>query len=273
MSYINLYDSHTHSDNSPDGRESVTYMCENAIAKGLRGISITDHCEMDNFEGGRYNISTKQSYFESLKAKSVFRGSLIVSSGVEIGQPLYNLKLTRQTLASFEYDFVLASMHNMIDGSDYFYVDYSDMGEEEIDCILKNYFKDLLDICNWNEFDCLAHLTYPLRYITGTHGIPVELSRYNDIIDEILKTLARNGKALEINTSGFRQGLETALPPLKYIKRFKELGGEHVTIGSDGHRSEDVGKDIEKGMELAKEAGFEQFTIYLSRTPMLIDIK
>lgn len=273
MSYINLYDSHTHSDNSPDGRESVTFMCENAIATGLRGISITDHCEMDNFEGGRFNISVRQSYFECLKAKSVFRGSLIVSSGVEIGQPLYDLKTTRETLAAFDFDFVLASMHNMLDGTDYYYIDYSDMGEKEIDTILTAYFKNILAICNWNEFDSLAHLTYPIRYITGAHGIPVDLTRYNDMIDEILKTLAKNGKALEINTSGFRQGLNTAMPPLEYVRRFKELGGTYITIGSDGHRSEDVGKDIDRGMALAKEAGFDQFTIYLSRTPMLIDIK
>ncbi len=273
MSFVNLYDSHTHSDNSPDGRESVTYMCERAIENGLRGLAVTDHCEVDAFESGRFHISTRQSNFEALKAKTVFRGSLIVSAGIELGQPLSNLSISENLLSAYEFDFVLASMHNMTDGTDYYYVDYSEMSETDIDSLLRTYFKDVLDITRWNGFDCLAHLTYPIRYISGASGIPVNLAKYSDTIDEILSLLAQNGKALEINTSGYRQGLDAPLPPLDCVRRFRELGGEYVTIGSDGHRSEDVGKNIADGMKLAREAGFDQFAIYLSRTPMLIDIK
>ncbi|MFA9380290.1 MAG: histidinol-phosphatase HisJ family protein [Acetanaerobacterium sp.] len=273
MSFVNLYDSHTHSDNSSDGRESVTFMCERGVAMGLRGISITDHCEVDNYEGGRYHISIRQSYFECLKAKSVFRGGLIVSAGIELGQPLSNPEISEKLLSSYEFDFVLASMHSMTSGTDYYYIDYSDMSDADVHALLRTYFQDVLDICRWNGFDSLAHLTYPIRYIMGTCGIPVDLDDYADVIDEILKTLVQNKKALEINTSGYRQGLETALPPLSCVKRFKELGGEYVTIGSDGHRSEDVGKNIADGMQLATDAGFEQFAIYLARTPMLIDLK
>ncbi len=272
MNFANLYDSHTHSDNSPDARESITYMCERALATGLRGIAITDHCEVDNFEGGRYHISIRQSNFECLKAKSVFRGSLIVSAGIELGQPLANLEISQKLLSEYKFDFVLASMHNSRSGADYFYLDYSDLSEAEIDSMLQSYFEDVLAIARWNQFDSLAHLNYPIRYLTAG-GIEVNLSRYSDIIDEILKTLAHNGKALEINTSGFRQGLGTTLPPLSIVKRFKELGGEYVTIGSDGHRSVDVGKNIQDGMQIAADAGFEQFALYLSRTPMLIDLK
>ncbi len=272
MSFINLYDSHTHSDNSPDGRQSVTYMCEHGVALGLRGIAITDHCEVDNYEGGRYHISIRQSNFECLKAKSVFRGSLIVSSGIELGQPLSNIAISEKLLCDYDFDFVLASVHNASNGADYYYIDYSEYSASDVRLLLQDYFEDVLAVARWNRFDSLAHLTYPLRYLHAK-GISVELSEYADVIDEILKTLADNQKALEINTSGYRQGLGTPLPPFSCVKRFKELGGEYITIGSDGHRSSDVGMNIQDGMQLALEAGFEQFALYLSRTPMLIDLK
>lgn len=271
MSFVNLYDSHTHSDNSPDGRESVTYMCERAVAMGLRGLAITDHCEADDYEGGRYHISIRQSYFECLKAKSVFRGSLIVSSGIELGQPLSRLEVSQMLLREYAFDFVLASMHNPSGGKDYYYLDYSQYDSSDIRRLLQRYFEDLLAIARWGEFDSLAHLTYPLRYICAA-GHTVNLNEYSDLTDEILRTLAQNGKALEINTSGLRQGLGATLPPLPLIKRFFELGGIYVTIGSDGHRSDDVGSGIPEAMQLALQAGFTQFALYLARTPMLIDL-
>ena len=40
--YINLFDSHVHSDNSPEGRDLVTALCSAAVDKGISGICITD---------------------------------------------------------------------------------------------------------------------------------------------------------------------------------------------------------------------------------------
>ena len=40
--YINLFDSHVHSDNSPEGRDLVTALCSAAVDKGISGICITE---------------------------------------------------------------------------------------------------------------------------------------------------------------------------------------------------------------------------------------
>ena len=45
--YVNLFDSHVHSDNSHDGEHSITFLCENAQQKDLMGLCITDHYEME----------------------------------------------------------------------------------------------------------------------------------------------------------------------------------------------------------------------------------
>ena len=48
MEYQRIIDSHVHSDNSPDGHNSVINMCEIAVSKNLRVIAFTDHCEVDS---------------------------------------------------------------------------------------------------------------------------------------------------------------------------------------------------------------------------------
>ncbi len=84
--------------------------------------------------------------------------------------------------------------------------------------------------------------------------------------------MIKNKKALEINTSGLRQSIAKTMPDENIIKRYRELGGEYITIGSDSHNAYDVGEGIEKGMELAKKCGFDKITFYVNREAMQIEI-
>ena len=67
--------------------------------------------------------------------------------------------------------------------------------------------------------------------------------------------------------------LGTTLPDEPIIKRFKELGGKYITLGTDSHNTEFVGKGIEKGIEILKRCGFSQYTIYENHKPVMIDIE
>ena len=54
---------------------------------------------------------------------------------------------------------------------------------------------------------------------------------YADIIDEILKLLIEKEKGLEVNSAGLKYGLPFAHPHPDVLKRYRELGGEIITIG------------------------------------------
>ncbi len=244
-------------------------MCEYAMRKGLRAIAFTDHCEVNAYNEEHYDRTIRQSYFEALKARAVFRGKMIVSVGIEIGQPLSDIALSEKIASELYYDIVLASIHNLQDMQDFFFLDYT---QQDVDALLTAYFEEMLKMVEWGGFDVLAHLTYPLRYICGDHGIKVDLHQYAQAIDAILSALAQREKALEINTSGLRQPLGDCMPPFALIKRFKELGGRYITVGSDAHRAHDVGAKLEEGMRLAMEAGFSHLTLFESRMPVEIPI-
>ena len=264
---------HTHTDNSPDGNHSTMYLCECAEQTGLRAIAFTDHGEVDAYYKDHYDRATFQAYFEVVKARSVFRGRLIVAAGIELGQPAYDPALAEQILSKFDYDVVIGSVHNLRGRKDFYFMEYDSFTDSDLDAMVEEYLKELLTMVQWGGFDILAHLTYPLRYMVGENHRNVSLNRHSDLIDEILRQAARSGKALEINTSGLRQPLGETLPTLPYVRRFREFGGEYVTVGSDAHYAEDLGKGVNEGMKVAQEAGFSHVTLFQSRTPLPIPIE
>ena len=86
----------------------------------------------------------------------------------------------------------------------------------------------------------------------------MDLSRHSDAIDTIFRALRDSGKALEVNTSGYRQKIGRPLPDLPLVRRYRELGGELITLGSDAHSTADLGRGIQEGMEMLREAGFRR---------------
>ncbi len=267
-----IFDSHTHSDNSPDGSHSITFMCEKAVEKGLSGLCITDHCEMNVYKEERFDLRIAQSIFETNKEGRVFNGQLSVLSGIEISDVFYDLDLTNQVLGSIQVDQVIVSQHTSEDHMDVYYSNFKLWSSQQIHEYLEWYFRYLLEVARWDGYDVMGHLTYPIRYISGVHHIPVDLSRYQDLIDQVLETVASKGKAIELNTSGLRQVLGDTMPNFHLLKRFRELGGEYVTLGSDAHKAEELGEGIPRAMEMLEEAGFEYRTVYKEHQPLQFKI-
>lgn len=269
MSYKNIADMHTHSEMSFDGNHSCDMLCESAIDKGLKAIAITDHCDIDG-DMLDANEFCKKQYATVEKAKAKYSDTLQVITGLEIGQGIYRKELTREILNEYKYDFILGSLHNLENMEDFYFIDYK---KYDVDKLLTDYFNDLLKLCEWGLFDSLAHLTYPLRYIAAREKINVDMSRYTQIIDAIFESLVKNNKALEINTSGLFMDMNDTMPNIEFVKRFRQAGGRYVTIGSDSHFADKIGQGIDIGMKIAYDSGFDKFTIFKKREPVLISIE
>ena len=264
--YSNLFDSHVHSDNSHDGELSISFLCEHAQQKNLMGICITDHYEL-NLNLDQADICLRNSFMETGRARQAFDQRLLVASGIEMGQATRNIEKAESVLRKYRFDFVIGSLHCDRYMDDYAYVDFSGLN---VELVLQHYYEEMLELCQWGAFDTLAHMTYPLRYITGQYHIQVDMNQYRDLIAEILRTLADNGLGLEINTAGLRREIGQTSPTLEYVKLFRDLGGEILTFGSDAHRAQDLGAGIECAMDMAKEAGFSYFAFFKKRNPRML---
>ncbi len=266
-----IMDVHNHSDLSPDGRNSPEEMIRRACELGISYYALTDHLEINKFYDEEYPyeepVKRASEIMPELIAK--YDGKINMCYGVELGQPLQDMALTERMLSSYKYDFIIGSLHMCSGWDDFYFLDY---GKVDADMLMKLYFEELLEMACWGKFDVLGHLTYPLRYITGLFGIRIDMDKYLPIIKEIFSTLIKNGMGIEINSSGLRQQIGVPLPDEYYVTLYRELGGKILTIGSDAHCTEDLGKGIAQCTEMAKRSGFEYLAFYKNRVPEFIKI-
>ncbi len=269
MKYRYISDSHIHSDCSKDAKDSTMMMCESGAKLGFYSLTVTDHCECNVYKSEGYDRSVRQSYFEARKANAVFRSRVNIFAGVELGQPMQDKNAAQDVLNSCNFDFVLASVHNVKNYPDFFDLDYNNV---DLDEVLNCYFDEVLETIEWGKFDSLAHLTYPWRYIVGEHEIPINNEKFKGRIDEVLKALITKNKSLEVNTSGLRQKIGKTMPDLPILLRYRELGGKLITLGSDAHRWSDVGGGVEQGLHMLLKAGFTHFAVYSRNKPNILPI-
>lgn len=281
---MNLIDCHTHTQFSVDSDADINEMLEKACALGLAAYAVTDHCECnrwyseehypddDTYRYYNFGVDFENSVSEVTKLKEKYDGRLNLICGVEMGQATHEFDIAEKIISDNRVDFVIGSMHQLPKTEDFAFIEYSKMSLDEIYGLAERYFLEIHKLCKWGKFDVLGHLTYNLRYIKGVAGIDLDISRFDEIIAESFKAVIEKGKGIEINTSGFRQKYGDAFPSLKYVKLFRELGGEIISVGSDAHTVEDLGKNVKEGAEIALAAGFTHLCYFKERKPNFIKI-
>lgn len=281
-----LMDCHTHTQFSVDSGADINECVKRAAELGLAAYAITDHCECNAWYPEEHYSETEKAVLESFCYKDGFISSvqaitalkekyadrLNLLCGTELGQILHDREAAEIVDRDQRVDFIIGSVHQVKGEKDFYFIDYTKMTSDEIYDLLDRYFNEVLEMCRTGIPDVVGHLTYCLRYMKQRHGICPDISRYDDVIAEIFRTLARSGKGIEINTSGLRQGFGNAFPSLKYLRLFRELGGEVISIGSDAHTPEDIGANVGDGAEMAKAAGFRYLTYFKERKPNFINI-
>ena len=123
----------------------------------------------------------------------------------------------------------------------------------------------------YHDYCVYGHLDYAVRYCPDKNYQFV-YQDYADLIEEILKTIIENGKGIEVNTGGYKYGLGYPNPHPDILKRYLELGGEILTIGSDGHCPEHMAYDFPKLRELLTSLGFRFYTVFQNQTPEFIKL-
>lgn len=263
-----LYDYHMHSDNSSDGKNSIFEMCVAAIALGLEEIAVTDHFEPSSGNEKYPYYNAGEYFFEVLKAKSAFDKDLKIKYAVELGQPHLYPEYSEKLIESNPYDYVLASAHKMGDNKDFGEITYN---AQNISYFCNRYLDELESLVNWNKYDCVGHLDLIKRY-ASIYNTKAILMEHKERLKEILSKIIQNGKGIEVNTSGLRQFAKECLPDFDIVSFYRQLGGEIITVGSDAHTAEDVGKGIREGLEMIERAGFKYITVYKNRQPSMIKI-
>lgn len=266
-----LVDYHTHTCCSPDSRAPLADMVRAARAAGLRELCTTDHCDLQQEDGsplGSWDWAPILAQFDQASAQDAGADFRLLL-GIELGGGQTDPRRAEELLSGAPLDFVIGSVHNLspaAGGRDVFFLDYAT--REEAMEVLDDYFASLLSLASLPCYDTLGHILYPFRYINGRAGHHITLDPWGEQLDEALRTVIRTGRAIEVNT---HNGLEVEdWRPI--LERYRRLGGERVTLGSDAHRPENVAKGLSQAAELLRQTGFRYLTLYRRRQPEFIPL-
>ena len=272
-----LADTHTHSYHSLDGKPGATVerMCETAIAAGISELAVTDHYECVYMKDGFYPLlDLKKREEDILSAKEKFRGKLVVTYGIELGQPTFDPVEAKEITDSYSFDFVIGSLHAVPNVRDIYYENFANYNDSQIIFVWELYLEELIKHVKLGLFDSVGHITYPWRYIVRAgRQSAVNPADYRERYEELFKLIIEKGLSLECNTSGLRQGLGTPMPDYGLFKLYREMGGTMVTLGSDAHFLEHIGSGIEESAKVLSELGFRYTTVYRERRPHMIKIQ
>ena len=265
-----FWDQHMHCNFSGDSDALPEDMIKAGIAHGLSGICFTDHLDYDYPEEPNIFLLDFDNYFKVLSdLKEKYADKISVNIGIELGlQP----QAAGQNLAvaeKYPFDFIIGSSH-VVNHMDPYYPEFF-AGRDE-DAAYMEYFESVLENINSGvDFDVYGHIDYVVRYGPNKNAF-YTYEKFKDIIDEILTQLISKGKGIEVNTGGFKYGLGHPNPTEDIIKRYRELGGEIITMGADAHVPEYVAYEFDKTAQIIKKCGFKYYTVFKNRKAEFIPL-
>jgi histidinol-phosphatase (PHP family) len=244
-----------------------------AIEKGVSILCITDHVDIDDYKTGLFQPDCFSNWEDMQKqffdAKARVEGRLDLRLGIEFGEANHSPANMIESVTSKKLDFIIGSLHNIRGNPDFFCIRYESAAECK--SLVEKYIEEHFELVKLGCFDVLGHIGYTKRYMLR-RGFDIGLEGHEDRLSQLFKLLRNSGKGIELNLSGLRDGTGSTFPELKILKLYREIGGEIITTGSDGHRPEDVGSHLSEGMELLREAGFKYFTVFKDRKPEFIKL-
>lgn len=261
-----MFDCHTHTRFSADSTMDAVEACETALKLGLQGLAFTDHLDIDYPDTDEFININYDEYFSAISIiKEDYAGRLKILKAIEVGIQPHVIDASLNIINNRPFDYVLASVH-IIDGFDpYTRIYYNDRSKKEA---YERYLEEIyFMITHFDNFDMVGHFEYIIRYAQYVDR-SLRYVDHSDIFDLILKTLIMQGRGFEVNTGTYMDTTLTMEYDTALIKRYRELDGELVCLGSDAHRIGHIGMRFDYFAQLLRNAGFKYTVHYENRKPV-----
>ncbi|MEQ8154270.1 MAG: histidinol phosphate phosphatase [Clostridiaceae bacterium] len=251
-----IFDNHMHTIFSSDSKMGIHEVIEESKKKNL-AVTLTEHIDLDYPDPNMFRcdipayLNTYQNYRnQHLKL------------GIELGLSNNVIKEYYDIINTYSFDYVIGSVH-MVNGRD-IYIDFynSDKGKDHHYIEYLEAMFNLID--SYDGFDALGHIDYACRY-APYEDKELHFDVYGEHIDEVLKKLLINNKIIELNTNRLNEK-ERYKSLYKIFKRYKDLGGKYVTLGSDAHGKNVIGINFNEATELLSSIGLK--TVHFNERKM-----
>lgn len=265
-------DCHLHSSFSGDSDAPMEEMIRKGISMGLKTMCFTEHQDFDYPDspaapGSMFLLNTDSYLYDLACLKEKYAGQIRLLFGVELGLQPEVMRQNAVYARSYDFDFIIGSSHICHGKDPYYPTFYEGRGESQA---YLEYFESILEnIRKFSNFDIYGHLDYVVRY-GPDRDRNYSYEKYRDVLDAILELLLEKEKGLELNTGGLKSGMRDFHPCADVLKRYRELGGEIITVGSDAHDPEHLAAHFDRAAEALKACGFRYYTIFEKRVPEFV---
>jgi histidinol-phosphatase (PHP family) len=273
-----MVDYHIHTQHSVDASGTIAEYCAQAVKIGLSEICFTNHCELDperndsfiRFNGEREPFTRKglrKLQSEVFDARDRYkRYGLVVKFGIEVGYYEGIEQNLKAIINGIDLDFIIGAIHCL----DHICIDSSrECGQYfnhySARQLVENYYTAVASLIQSGIFDSLAHIDVYKKYGLDHYGAEIT-DVPPDLMTKILRMIKDNHIALEINTAGMRF-MDEFYPAPMLMKKAHAQGIKLITVGSDSHKPEDLGKDLELATQYLKSYGFDTVQVFNKRTP------
>lgn len=252
-------DYHLHSEFSFDSDEKIENICEKAVNEDIEEIVLTDHLEVQDPQSYPDFVKRRR---EIERCREMYQDKVIIKSGVEIGQPHYDISTVNKIIKSNDFDFILASLHIVKGYGSHSKIIFT---EDNVTDYIECYLAELFQIASDADYDVLAHVTLPFKYIPEELKQIAVLKNFEEQYRKIFRTVADRKKGIEINASGMRTLLNQTMPSAEVLNWYEDEGGEIVTIGSDGHSVRNAFLCLDDSFELLSQTKAKKLAHYTRR--------
>jgi len=253
-------DTHMHTAFSHDSHVLLELYAAQAAQYGIGEIAITDHVDfMPGTPGYRYfDYDVRRAVIRD--AAERWAGKVSIRHGVEITYESRYQDEIAEYLRQHSFDYSIGSVHAVPDSPyarDRIATFVS--GKSVADAVAP-YFSEVERGIRSGLFDTIGHLDQCKRWLRPWYS-PADFTTIPGSYEPLLVALVENGTALEVNASGLRYPERETYPGSWVVARFRELGGQRVTVGSDAHQPTSFGFGLEEAAEIVAAAGFDRLSL------------
>jgi histidinol-phosphatase (PHP family) len=262
-----MKDFHVHERHSGDAREAtVESYCRAAEEKGIDEIGFATHLIITGPDV-EYSIPPNRisEYFEEIeRARS--STSVKLRIGLEVDYFPEEERRLASILNDYPFDFIMGSLH---------YVQSHDIGSrkglkaflvaKKVEEALTTYYDCWREAIESGLFDVMAHPDYYRKFLPTIHPKPLTHDEYESSVFKAIDSLKSYRVGVEVNSSGYRHGIDDCYPALDLLRALKEEGIETVTIGSDSHSVEQLGMRLGDAIRRLEEAGYSHICVFEGR--------
>jgi histidinol-phosphatase (PHP family) len=251
-------DAHLHTVRSPDADAQLDAYAALAVERAIAELAITDHIDFDPAAPayGFASFADRERDVRGAAARWADQG-LSIRFGVEVTYERRHEDEIRGWLRRHPHDFVIGSVH-LMPGSPYRASNVASLvAGRPLGEIVAPYFEEVAAAARSGLFDTIGHLDVVKRWLMP-HVMPADLAAAPELYEPVLRALVESGTALEVNASGLRQLPGETYPTPAIVARYREIGGRHVTVGSDAHHARWFGYGLARAYDHVRDGGFRQ---------------